>query len=252
MPMMIDHGFWRRIHITPASRSVVQNSVAENAVIAELEDDFHCMSVVLHHNQGRVLNIEADMHRAPWSTCPGATTQLLQTFSGAKLSEFPRQGQKKINCTHLYDLAVLGAAHALDENPTIYDIRVSDPIDHTRQAAIYSNRRLLLHWIEKNFHLTEPAAAAGIRLDQLRSWIDTLAPELQEPARLLQWGNILANGRVIPLAEQSDATRMPPSCHTFQPERAKLARRVGGIQDFSKETSPPLTQYSAVKEVRIR
>jgi hypothetical protein len=220
-------GFRRRFRLTPA-QSVVQ---------AELEDDFHCMSVIVRHDGEKATHIKPDMRRAPWTTCPGALAQLQQTFADVALASFAERGEKQTNCTHLHDLAVLAAGHAFDAAPTIYDILVSDPVDGVRHAEIRRNGELLLGWTESQFHIVEPKTAAGIRLDKLRPWIASLAPELQEAAKLLQWGNMLANGRIIPLEKQSDATKMPPGCYTFQPERAVVAKRVGLIRDFSQGAS---------------
>ena len=223
-------GFWRRFRITP-----------EKGVIkTEVEDDFHCMGVVVYYEDGTATQIVADLIRAPWSTCPGAESKLVATFTGKSLVDFSRVGDKKMNCTHLYDLALLAAAHAQDKEPTVYDILVSDPENEMRNAEVRRNGETLLTWIEQGFHIVEPVGAAGIRLDQLRAWIDTLEPDLQEPARLLQWGNMLANGRIIPLEDQSDATKMPASCYTFQPERAVMATRIGEIKDFSQGDIRPL------------
>lgn len=223
-------GFWRRFRITP-----------EKGVIrTEVEDDFHCMSVLLHHKNGTATEVVADLNRAPWSTCPGAESKLVDTFSGQSLVDFSQLGDKKMNCTHLYDLALLAAAHAHDKEQTIYDILVSDPENEMRDAVVRLNGETVLTWREQGFHIVEPEGAAGIRLDKLRVWIDTLKPDLQEPARLLQWGNMLANGRIIPLENQSDATKMPASCYTFQPERAVIAKRIGEIKDFSQGGITPL------------
>jgi len=226
-------GFRRRFRVTPA----------QSAVQTEVEDDFHCMSVVVRHDGEKATQIEPDMRRVPWTTCPGAVAQLQQTFTGVALASFADRGEKQANCTHLHDLAVLAAGHAFDEAPTVYDILVSDPVDGMRHAEIRRNGERLLHWTESQFQIVEPKTAAGIRLDKLRSWIASLAPELQEAARLLQWGNMLANGRVIPLEKQSDATKMPPGCYTFQPERAAVAKRVGLIRDFSQEANQLLVDF---------
>ena len=229
-------GFRRRFRITPG-QGVIQ---------AEVEDDFHCMSVLLHHDGVTATRVTADLRRAPWSTCPGAQYALEQTFSGLELSQFAGFGEKSANCTHLYDLALLAAAHASDETQTIYDILVSDPIENRRQAELLKNGESLLRWVESEFRIISPEGIAGTRIDQLRSWIKSLDPALQEPARLLQWGNMLANGRIIPLADQSDATKMPPSCYTFQPERAVMAKRIGEIRDFSKNIGAPLDEYKPI------
>ena len=223
-------GFWRRFRITP-----------EKGVIkAEVEDDFHCMSVSVYHSGGVATEVTADLHRAPWSTCPGAEQKLVATFKGLSLADFSHVGDKKMNCTHLYDLALLAAVHAEDSEQIIYDIQVSDPVNEIRHAEVRRDGKPLLTWTEQGFHIVEPEGAAGIRLDKLRTWIDTLEPDLQEPARLLQWGNMLANGRIIPLENQSDATKMPASCYTFQPERAVIAKRIGEIKDFSQGDIRPL------------
>jgi hypothetical protein len=230
LPLDERPGFRRRFRITPEP----------GRVCAEVEDDFHCMSVVVHHADGRAVRVEPDMRRAPWTTCPGAVAQLQQTFTGLPLAEFAVRGGKKANCTHLFDLARLAAAHAGDGTPVVFDILVSDPVDGRRQAELRRNGQPILAWVESGMTLVEPAELAGEALWDMRAWIAALDPELREAARLLRWGNMIANGRSIPLAEQSDATRMPPNCYTFQPARAVQARRVGEIRDFSAGSVRPL------------
>ncbi|MYM64042.1 DUF2889 domain-containing protein [Pseudomaricurvus sp. HS19] len=224
-------GFRRRFRITPAV----------HRVCCEVEDDFHCMEVTLHHAGGVATRVEALMHRAPWTTCPGAQQKVQETFTGVRLDEFVRRGEKKENCTHLYDLALLAAGHAQEERVQQYDILVSDPDESgVSQAALRLNDVTLLHWIVQGFVMVEPSEAAGIRLDRLNDWIAGLDAPLQEPARLLRWAIMIAHGRSIPMEEQSDATRMPPNCYTFQPHRAVNALRVGLIRDFSNDESQPL------------
>lgn len=223
-------GFRRRFRITPD----------EGKVRSEVEDDYHCMSVTLCHDGSAVTDIEAIIDRAPWTTCPGAQKKLEDTFIGVALENFSEKGEKLTNCTHLYDLALLAASHACDSDVLDYDILVTDLIDGNRYAEIRSKKDVLLSWTEKGFHLTEPQEAAGIRLDKLGGWIKTLPENRQEAAKLLRWGNMIANGRSIPLEQQSDATKMPPNCYTFQPQRAVNATRIGVIYDFSKGTKVPL------------
>ncbi len=223
-------GFRRRIRITPG----------EGRVCCQLEDDYHCMTVVLRHDGVQATSVESQMHRSPWTTCPGAEAQLVETFTGVPLNEFPARGDKPANCTHLYDLALLGAGHARDRNPLVYDIAVSDAIDGVRRAELRRDGETVLGWTEAGFEILEPEELAGLKLADLQSWIRTLEPSQGEAARLLRWGNILANGRSIPLEQQSDASRMPPNCYTFQPGRAAQARRVGEIRDFSLGPAQPL------------
>ncbi len=226
-------GFRRRFRITPGA----------GRVQSEVEDDFHCMSVIVYHDGEIATAVEPEMRRAPWSTCPGAVAQLQQTFTGVALRDFAKRGEKQTNCTHLHDLAVLAAEHAFDPKPLIYDILVSDPSDGKRHAELRCEGVTILAWTEAEFRIIEPVEAAGITFQNLRTWTDSLTPKQQEAARLLRWANMIANGRIIPLAQQSDATKMPPSCYTFQPDRALVAKRVGVIRDFSVAAAPPLGEY---------
>jgi hypothetical protein len=210
-------------------------------VRSQVEDDFHHMSVTIHHEGNIATTIEPVMTRAPWTTCPGAVAQLERTFKGVALDAFARRGEKQSNCTHLHDLALLAAAHAADLEPLVYDVLVSDPIGGERRAVLRRNGVAVLGWTENCFRIVEPAELAGMTFDKMRPWIDALDPQLKEAARLLRWGNMIANGRTIPLEKQSDASRMPSgSCYTFQPERAAAARRVGVIRDFSGGKAQPL------------
>lgn len=223
-------GFTRRIRITPAP----------GRVRSAVEDDFHCMSVTLYHDNVTANTVKAELIRAPWSTCPGAVAKCEATFTGIALAAFPAQKTKAANCTHLYDLALLAAAHALDDGPLVYDAFVTDPIDGKRRAELYRNAESVLAWSDANYQIIEPATLAGMKLLEMRTWIESLDPVQQEAARILSWVSLIANGRTIPMDRQSDASRMPPSCFTFQPEQASRAVRVGGTRDFSAGTAQPL------------
>jgi hypothetical protein len=229
-------GFRRRFRITPVP----------GRVHSEVEDDYHCMGLTVHHDGRTATAIEPVMLRAPWTTCPGAVEQLKQTFTGVALGEFVQRGEKTANCTHLYDLALLAAAHAFDDEPLVYDILVSDPVDGKRRAELRRNGARMLGWVEAGFRIVEPPELAGLSLDKMRPWIDSLDPLRQEAARLLRWGNTLANGRTIPMEKQSDARRIPVGgCYTFQPHRVIEAKRIGTIRDFSDGTMQPLEKHEA-------
>jgi Protein of unknown function (DUF2889) len=230
-PTLIDTlpGFRRRFIVTPAA----------GRVSSEVEDDYHCMGVTIHHDGKVATKVESVMQRVPWTTCPGAVAQLEQTFTGVPLEGFAARGAKKANCTHLHDLAVLAAAHASDTTPLVYDLLVSDPIDGRRRAQIRRDGAWLLGWTVADGRLVEPEELAGVAFDNMRRWVDSLDPARQEAARLLRWGTILAHGRTIAWERQSDSSRLPiGNCYTFQPERAAIAKRVGVIRDFSDGPQP--------------
>jgi hypothetical protein len=228
-------GFRRRFRVTPAA----------GWVKTEVEDDYHCMSLVLRHDGGTVTAVEPAMPRAPWTTCPGAIEQLKQTFTGVALADFLARGEKTSNCTHLHDLALLAAAHAGDAQPLVYDILVSDPVDGQCRAELRRNGGKCLGWTLAAFRILDPPELAGTSFDQLGAWIKSLDAAGQEAARLLRWGSILAHGRTRPMDQQSDARRLPVgSCYTFQPQRAGQARRIVAVRDFSRGGPQPLEALS--------
>lgn len=236
-------GFRRRFIVTPASGRV------QSAV----EDDFHCMTVTIHHKDGIVAAVESAVIRAPWTTCPGAVAELERTFTNVALDAFVARREKPANCTHLYDLAILAAVHAGDDAPLVYDILVSDPVDGRRESELRRNGETVMRWAHVDTRIVEPAEIAGTLLTKLRPWIESLDPTEREFAKLLQWGSLMAHGRTLPLEQQSDATRMPPNCYTFQPDMARKARRVGEIRDFSNGTAQPLAGLDrALPEPRRR
>ena len=226
-------GFHRRFRMTPRADSVT----------AAVEDDFHCMAVTLAHDGVAITAVDAVMDRWPWSTCPGATAELATTFTGTALAEVAKRGLKLVNCTHLYDLAIFAAAHATDAGPTLYDVFVGDTVEGRKRCEICKGAAMVLEWTMADDVLVTPELLAGTHLMQMRDWIATLDPATREAARILQWAALIAHGRDIPLADQSDATRMPPNCFTFQPERAQRAKRIGEILDFSRNERAPLDHF---------
>jgi len=226
-------GFRRRFRVCPGLYSVT----------AEVEDDIHHMKVRIEHDGERATRVDAEQPRAPWTTCPGAIRKLSDTFAGLVLGQFETESRavKKQNCTHLYDLAVLAAAHAFDSETLLYDIYVCDPVDGIRKAEIWSKGKQLLAWSLADMELVDPTELGGKKLFELNEWINSLTgKDEQEIARILRWASLIANGRIIPFEEQSDALKMPPNCYTFQPEMAAEAKRVGRIRDFSYGKGEPL------------
>ena len=228
----------------PAFHRTVLIEPRDSMVLASVEDDYHHMRVALHHDGERVTRVEATMIRAPWSTCPGAQAALCDTFTGMALADIVATGGKRMHCTHLFDLTLWAAAHVADSHDTRYATEVTDPVDGERRLRLMSDTAPAMEWIERDGKLAEPGELAGKSLFEIREWIAGESHQVAEKAKILRWAGILAHGRQIPLARQSDASRMPPNCFTFQPERAAQADRVGEIRDFSGLSSHPLDRIN--------
>jgi hypothetical protein len=227
-------GFRRRIVITPNS----------DRSTCEVEDDYHHMKVSLIHDGERATQVEALMIRVPWTTCPGARAVAEATFTDVRLDAFARRGEKKANCTHLHDLAIWVAAHALDAAPTCYDVFVSDPVDGLSAAELRRNGTALLRWNVTGFTIVDPPVLAGLPLTGINEWIATRDPAGQEAARILRWACLLAHGRQRARRKLSyEQADLPAGqCFTFQPERmATAARTFDTFVDFSETGTMPLS-----------
>jgi hypothetical protein len=185
----------------------------------------------------------SDLPRNPWTTCPGAIAVVEATFTGAPLEGAAHIGDKRANCTHLYDLAALAARHAGASAPVTYDILVSDPLDGAIDCELRRNGAPALAWQLQDGTITGEGEPGGRSLFDLRDWIATLAPEVQDDARMLQWGSIMAHGRTMPLAERSDAAKLPANCYTLQPQNKHQAMRTGREFDFSVGGREPLADF---------
>jgi hypothetical protein len=230
-------GFRRRVLIRPQPGTVT----------AWLEDDWHRMAVTLHHKDGLVIQAVAVMERAPWTTCPGALERLSASFAGVPLAEAARVRGKTANCTHLFDLAILAAAHADEVRATAYDVEVSDPEGARQAATLRRDGLIVLEWELTADRLSGPGAIAGRRLTELGDWVAGLDGASQEAARLLRWATIMSAGRQMEIAAHSSAVRFASgTCFTFQPDRAGQATRVPDAhQDFSLAGRGPLADTSA-------
>jgi hypothetical protein len=232
-------GFRRRFVVTPS----------EGSVRTELEDDYHCMRVTVAHQGGIATTVDGFMLRAPWTTCPGAEARLRETFAGVALADFAARGEKTTNCTHLHDLATLAAAHVGDSAPTVYDVLVSDPgPDKLVRAELRRDGETIFDWTLKGFTIVAPETVAGIDFGTFKTLLATLDPIGQEAAKILRWGIMVGSGRSIPIEHQSDASKLPPGCYTFQPDTAARAKRVGVIRDFSTGRAFPLDGREHARE----
>jgi len=224
-------GYRRRIRITPGNFDGERGHAT-----AALEDDMHCMVVRIDHDGSHVTAVHPHTERAPWNVCPAAAQTLVETFTGLPLAAATAPRAKWSNCTHLYDLAALAAAHAGDAAPTVYDIASSDEIDGVVTNEVRRDGVLVHRWTMNGFALLTPPAIAGIELTKLRDWIATLPPAEAEAARLLQWASLVAHGRQMTNWETFAPEEMPPNCFAFRPEASREhIVRIGIRHDFSRD-----------------
>jgi hypothetical protein len=230
-------GFWRRIKLRPLS----------GLITAGLEDDFHRFLIRLTHANDRIISLDARADRIPYSTCPDAGPFLAEQAVGQRL-QVVASFDPHIHCTHLFELLVLCAAHALDAMPTQFDLRVADRKDNRTSATLSENGNVVLRW-EMNGTLIEgPDDWAGRELRQFSTWKKSLSASLAERAMLLRRAVHVSNGRKLTnQAVKRPVDRGPArlgACFTYQMPRVLNALQSSSVaRDFSRSGTEPLQDF---------
>lgn len=229
-------GYRRRVRIVPQS----------GRIDVDMEDDAHCFGVTLIHDGVTIEAVETSAPRFPWTTCPAAGAFLIERMTGVALADAARTDNQRDHCTHVYDLFVIAARHALDAEPLTYDIRVADPGGDGRLAAIDLDGETVLRWRFED-QKSVAQALTGSRRD-FDAWTRTLSPELQEAGLLLRRGVMVSGTRFFDFPVGSAAAGMQQmigACFTYQAGRAGTALRVADtIRDFSNEPEKMLSGES--------
>lgn len=230
-------GFWRRIRLLPSP----------GVIRAGLEDDFHCFLMEMTHSYSEITALETRSERIPWSTCADAGAFLAKEIVGQPLSvvaEFDPHN----HCTHLFELAVLCAAHANDLEPTQFDVRVPDRIMGRTSPVLQKNGRDALYWHLNGTLIEGPYNWTGRDLRELSKWKYLLNTTNREHAMLLRRAVHLSGGRHSQHLNIERASDRGPSrmgaCFTYQMPRALNALRVPDwIRDFSQSDTTPLQNF---------
>lgn len=236
-------GVWRRIVLQPGP----------GWIGAVLEDDMHRMNLRLHHDGAHVTGVSAETLRAPWSACPGAGGFLAGELTGAALAEVAAR-DPSVHCTHLFDLAVLAAAHAADTAPTRFDLRVADRVDERTTATLDVDGVEAMRWYLDGTLIEGPAPFAGRDLRALSKWKGELAPRDAERALLLRRAVYISGARqyVPPPMESAangGALRLGV-CFNYQlPQAAQSRRHAVWRKDFSQSGDEPLAGIDPAREL---
>jgi hypothetical protein len=223
-------GLWRRIVLQPGT----------GWIGGALEDDMHRFHIRIDHAGGRIAGVAARAVRHPWSACPGATGFIAKELTGERLADVARREPTQ-HCTHLFDLAIIAAAHADDTQPTRFDMRVADRVDGRTTATLTENGDEKLHW-----HLDDTAiAGTGRDLRQLSKWKQELPPREAEWATMLRRAVFVSGARqyVAPSEEQTaamNAGRMGVCFNYLLPQAEGSTRSPNWHRDFSMSGREPL------------
>jgi hypothetical protein len=231
-------GFHRRIVLQPGT----------GWIGGALEDDMHRFHLRIDHAEGRVTAVGARAVRHPWSGCPGATQFIAGELTGAPLAEVAKRDAFQ-HCTHLFDLAILAAAHASDTAPIRFDMRVADRVEGRTTAVLEQDGVERLRW------QLDGTAIAGTDRDlrKLSKWKHDLTAQEAEWATLLRRAIYVSGARQYqPPANNPTAAESPERmgvCFNYQLPQAETSRRMPDWhRDFSESGREPLEGLDAEAE----
>jgi hypothetical protein len=217
----------------------------KDKITAGLEDNYHALSLFLSHDGKVVTGISAETIRAPFNTCIGAI-DVLQGLVGVELSVSPKaissHSDPRINCTHLYDLAVLAIAMAeRGETQRRYDMEIPDEVDEKTISSVKLNGEVVLRWSFKNMIIETPQFLKGQNFfEGLRRRLEeTLEGDELEAALVLQQAHFVSLGRPFDFESLSgmrivDEPLPKGTCYAFGPGVIEEGYRLPGtIKDFT-------------------
>ena len=195
--------------------------------------------MTVHHDGSRVLAVEGDSHRYPWTTCPSAV-EPLRALAGAELttalSALGEHGEARQNCTHLFDLSGLAIAHAARDGAHVrtYDVAIPDRDGNRTTPELWRDGEAVLRWdlAGRTIRGPEPFVDVSLRGGFLAWAEEALDADLAEAASILRRACDISLGRFMDLDVFETAEMLGDqvrgTCHSFQPEMMAQAVRVKG------------------------
>ena len=244
---------------TGAFRRRIRTVVETPDVVAGgLEDDFHYFQVRVHHDGERVLDVDAQSRRWPWSTCPSAA-EPLRSLAGMPLSlrcmAVGDWSDPRLNCTHMFDLAGLAVAHAARGGPpgTVrqYDVEIpaGAQAGGLTDVSVVRDGALRLRWpLDGRACVAPPPYSTVPWRGGFLRWADEhLAPDDAEAAIVLRRACDIGMGRGMDLdaiPRALDALGAQGAvCHTMQPGFVEVAlRNRGTIRDWDPDPDQLLAE----------
>lgn len=230
-------GLWRRVVLFPQA----------GWIGGAIEDDFHHFLIRLDHDGTRVTGAQGRALRHPWSACGLAPGHLARELVGARLADVAARDPFQ-HCTHTFDLAVLCAADALDDAPSVLDMKVADRVDGRTTATLERNGEECLRWLLEGTAIAGPAPFAGRETKKLSQWKSEFSPEVAEWCAMLRRACYVSGGRqhhrpLGPFATHSPLARLKP-CFNYQPGNVEQSTPTSERRDFRPGRLEPLMDFA--------
>ena len=227
-------------------------------VAGELADDAQHFRVRLRHDGARVVSLDGEAVRHPWSTCAEARDPLRE-LEGMRLS--PRctavgeVSNARLHCTHWFDLAGLAVAHAAVARASReYRCAVWGAPGEIVDATLERDGEPLLHWRLDGMTIRAAAPFDGRSLkDAFQSWAEAeLEPDLAEAAIVLRRASYISPVRFFDLDQYDLPGQVTPiagQCFTYTDGNAQRAtRQRGSKRDYTHRPEALLAEAPPERE----
>jgi len=226
-------GFWRRIRLLPGP----------GRIAGALEDDMHSFRLRIDHEDDRITGVNAVAVRHPWTACAAAGAHLATELQGETLEKVAAH-EPTLECTHLFDLAILCAAHAHDTGPSCYDMRVADRIEDRTTATLDLNGIQQVVWQLEGTVIRGPERFAGLDIKRVSKWKHDFPENEAEWSTLLRRAIFVSGARQYETPTNVRASQMGPTrlgvCFNYQMPQAGESTPIFDRRDFSSGEVEPL------------
>jgi hypothetical protein len=240
-------GLWRRIVLQPGP----------GWIGGALEDDMHHFRIRLDHADGRITAVHAMGVRTPWTACTGAAPHIEAELTGELLADVAARDATQ-QCTHLFDLAIVCAAHTGDTEPTVFDMRVADRVGADEMGGGRTTGALSVNGVEKMLWQLDgtmiegPERFAGRDMKRVSKWKSEFPPDEAEWATLLRRAIFISPARVYDAPYGKKASDMGPwrmgVCYNYQLPQAEESTCLFDRHDFSMSGNKPLQSLDTERD----
>jgi hypothetical protein len=227
-------------------------------VAGELADDAQHFRVRLRHDGMRVVALDGEAVRHPWTTCAEARDRL-RDLEGMALSRrctaVGEVSNAREHCTHWFDLAGLAVAHAAAARASReYRCAVWGAPGAISTATLERDGEPLLVWQldGMTIHAAGPFDGRSLK-DAFQAWAETeLEPDLAEAAIVLRRAAYISPVRFFDLDQYErpgDVTPIGGQCFTYTDGNAQRAQRQrGSKRDYTHRPEALLAEGAPERE----
>jgi len=211
-------------------------------VEAVLEDPFHALALLIHHDDRALTAVEGRWERHPLSSCAGAGGAMTGLASLPLVDDLRTrwlQAEPALQCTHMFDTLRLAAVHiAQGRGDRRHDVILPDSDAGHQPVRLLQDGALMLEIvIDGDFHITAPSAYAGAPLlNGFARWAaERLSAKEFECLFLIQRGAFVGRGQRMDITQYYGrdgalSGPLPATCFGSQPERYATSLRLANAR----------------------